>query len=138
MFRRPPSYVDSEEQRMTRPLVTVVFCLVAFAPGAPRADLLGSHPQPAAAGLDPGKLAPLKGELQKYVDQHQMAGAVAVIGRRGHLGSLEAVGFQDLEKKAPMRADTVFRIASQTKISTTVAVMMLEDEGKFSVDDPLE
>jgi CubicO group peptidase (beta-lactamase class C family) len=120
------------------PFVAFTFCLIASMAGAPRAELLGARPQPAAAGLDPARLAPLRSELQRYVDQHQMAGAVAVIGRRGHLGSIEAVGFQDLEKKTPLRADAVFRIASMTKIATTVAVMMLEDEGKFSVDDPLE
>jgi CubicO group peptidase (beta-lactamase class C family) len=93
---------------------------------------------PGRAGLDPTKLAPLHAELQKFVDTHQVAGIVTVVGRRGQIGSVEVVGFQDLEKKTPMRPDSIFRIASQTKISTSVAVMMLEDEGKLSVDDPVE
>jgi CubicO group peptidase (beta-lactamase class C family) len=118
----------------------VVLCLLASlaALPAPQAALSTTRADPAAAGLDGGRLAGLRAELQRYVDQHQMAGAVAMIGRHGRLGSVETVGFQDLEKRTPMRADTVFRIASMTKMATTVAVLMLEDEGKLSVDDPLE
>jgi CubicO group peptidase (beta-lactamase class C family) len=96
------------------------------------------RPQPAKAGLDPAKLPALRAELQKFVDEGQIAGAVTVIGRRGHIGSLEVVGFRDREAETPMKADTVFRIASMTKIATSVAVMMLEEAGKFSVDDPVE
>ena len=76
------------------------------------------RPQPAKAGLDPAKLPALRAELQKFVDDGQIAGAVTVIGRRGHIGSLEVVGFRDREAAAPMKADTVFRIASMTKIAT--------------------
>jgi CubicO group peptidase (beta-lactamase class C family) len=110
-------------------------CLIALLSLPARAE---PRAQPAAAGLDPAKLAPLKGELRRYVDEHQMAGAVAMIGRHGHLASVEAVGFRDLEKHLPMQVDTVFRIASMTKIATATAVMMLEDDGKLSVDDPVE
>jgi CubicO group peptidase (beta-lactamase class C family) len=94
--------------------------------------------QPGKAGLDPAKLPALREALQKFVDDGQIAGAVTVIGRRGHIGSLEVVGFRDLEAKAPMKADAVFRIASMTKIATSVAVMMLHEAGKLSVDDPVE
>ncbi len=94
--------------------------------------------QPTKAGLDPAKLPALRTELQKFVDDGQIAGAVTVIGRRGHVGSLEVVGFRDVEAKAPMKADTVFRIASMTKVATSVAVMMLDEAGKLSVDDPVE
>jgi CubicO group peptidase (beta-lactamase class C family) len=94
--------------------------------------------QPTKAGLDPAKLPALRTELQKFVDDGQIAGAVTVIGRRGHIGSLEVVGFRDLEAKAPMKADTIFRMASMTKIATSVAMMMLDEAGKLSVDDPVE
>jgi CubicO group peptidase (beta-lactamase class C family) len=94
--------------------------------------------EPVKAGLDPAKLAGLHAALQKYVDDKQIAGIVAVIGRKGHLASFEVVGQRDREKAKPMEADTVFRIASMSKIATAVAVMMLEDDGKLSVDDPVE
>jgi CubicO group peptidase (beta-lactamase class C family) len=94
--------------------------------------------EPAKAGLDPTKLAGLHAALQKFVDSKQISGAVTLIGRKGHVASFEVVGQRDLENKKPMEPDTIFRIASMTKISTAVAVMMLEDDGKLSVDDPVE
>jgi CubicO group peptidase (beta-lactamase class C family) len=115
--------------------MSLVLSLLAVTAGA---ETLPPRPEPARAGLDPTKLAPLRARLQELVERHQMAGAVTVVGRRGHIGSFEMVGFRDLESKAPMQADTVFRIASMTKIATATAVMMLEDDGKLSVDDPVE
>ena len=114
-------------------LVVCGLCVIS-GPAAAQAP----RPQPARAGLDPAKLPALREALQKFVDDRQIAGAVTVIGRRGHIGSLEVVGFRDLETQAPMKADTVFRIASMTKIATSVAVMMLDEAGKLSVDDPVE
>jgi CubicO group peptidase (beta-lactamase class C family) len=94
--------------------------------------------EPAKAGLDPAKLATLRAQLQKFIDDKKIAGAVTVIGRKGHLASLEVVGQSDVENKKPMQFDTVFRIASMSKICTAVAIMMLEDDGKLSVDDPVQ
>jgi CubicO group peptidase (beta-lactamase class C family) len=94
--------------------------------------------EPAKAGLDAAKLAGLRAELQKFIEAKQIAGAVTVIGRRGHLASVEVVGQRDLEASRPMELDTVFRIASMSKIVTAVAVMLLEQDGKLSVDDPVE
>jgi CubicO group peptidase (beta-lactamase class C family) len=91
-----------------------------------------------AAGLDPVKLGELRTELGKLVEARKIAGAVTLIGRHGRVGNVEAVGFRDLEAKAPMKADTIFRIASMTKIATAVAVAMLAEAGKLAVDDPVE
>jgi CubicO group peptidase (beta-lactamase class C family) len=93
---------------------------------------------PARAGLDPAKLAALRPALQKFVDDRKIAGAVAVIGRKGHLASVEVVGLRDVEARLPMQVDSVFRIASMSKIATAIGVMILEDDGKLSVDDPVE
>jgi CubicO group peptidase (beta-lactamase class C family) len=92
---------------------------------------------PARAGLDPSKLASIKTELQKLVDKGEIAGAVALVGRKGVVGAFEVVGQADLASKKPMRADTMFRIASMSKIATAVAIMMLEDDGKLAVEDPV-
>jgi CubicO group peptidase (beta-lactamase class C family) len=93
---------------------------------------------PAKAGLDPAKLAPLRARFQEFVDQQHLSGAVVLVARRGAVGALEAVGFRDLEVKAPMKPDTIFRIASMTKPVTAAGILMLEDEAKLSVDDPVE
>jgi CubicO group peptidase (beta-lactamase class C family) len=63
---------------------------------------------------------------------------VTLVARHGHLASLEAVGFQELESKTPMRTDTIFRIASLTKPITCAGIMVLVDEGRVSVLDPVE
>ena len=76
--------------------------------------------------------------MQKFVDDGTVSGAVTLVGRQGQIASLEAVGFADLKTKAPMRTDSLFWIASMTKPMTAVAVLMLQDEGKLSVDDPVE
>jgi len=76
--------------------------------------------------------------LQKFVDDGTIAGAVTLVAHRGKTISLEAVGYADLAARAPMRTDNLFWIASMTKPITATAVMMLQDEGKLSVEDPIE
>ncbi|MBM3861676.1 MAG: beta-lactamase family protein [Verrucomicrobia bacterium] len=76
--------------------------------------------------------------LQQFVDDGVIAGAVTLVAHHGKVVSLEAVGFADLATRAPMRTDNLFWIASMTKPITATAVMMLQDEGKLSVEDPVE
>jgi len=76
--------------------------------------------------------------LQQFVDDGAIAGAVTLVARRDKIVRLEAVGYADLEKRVPMRTDNLFWIASMTKPITATAVMMLQDEGKLSIEDPVE
>ncbi|QDT90373.1 serine hydrolase domain-containing protein [Gimesia algae] len=76
--------------------------------------------------------------LQPYVDRHELAGAVALVADKDQILSVETVGFADLEGGKAMPADAMFWIASQSKGMTATAVMMLVDEGKISLDDPVE
>ncbi len=92
----------------------------------------------AAPGVDPAKLASLRTEFQGYVDHHQTAGTVTLVARKGRILSLEAVGWQDVEAKIPMKTDSIFQIASMTKPVTAIGILMLEEEGKLSIDDPVE
>lgn len=80
----------------------------------------------------------IRAEFQGYVDRHQTAGTVTLVARRGKVMSLEAVGWQDIEAKTPMKADTIFQIASMTKPVTAIGIQMLEEEGKLSVEDAVE
>lgn len=75
--------------------------------------------------------------LQRYVDNHIMAGAVALIADKDKILHLEAVGFSDLATNRPLRTDDVFWIASMTKPVTAVAVMILVEEGRVKLDDPV-
>lgn len=76
--------------------------------------------------------------LAPFVQRDELAGAVALVADREKVLSVTAVGFADIASKKPMAEDSVFWIASQTKAMTAVAVLMLVDEGKLSLDDPVE
>lgn len=76
--------------------------------------------------------------LKPFVDRHELAGAVALVADKDKVVSVETVGFADIEAGKPMKADSVFWIASQSKGITAAAVMMLVDEGKITLDDPVE
>ncbi|HEX4128658.1 MAG TPA: serine hydrolase domain-containing protein [Pirellulales bacterium] len=76
--------------------------------------------------------------LVKFVDDHVIAGAVTLVAQDGKIVSLDAVGRADLAGDRPMRPDTLFWIASMTKPITTASVMILQDEGKLSVLDPVK
>jgi CubicO group peptidase (beta-lactamase class C family) len=75
--------------------------------------------------------------LQQSVDSGYICGAVGFIARDGKIVYNKAIGFDDPSKKIPLKTDAIFRIASQTKAITSVAVMMLFEEGKFLLDDPI-
>lgn len=91
-----------------------------------------------AADFDRDKLAAIRQKMQAFVDVGELSGVVTVVGDANGIASLEAIGLRDREAKLPMEKDTLFRIASMTKPITALAIMMLVDEGKLSVDDPLE
>ena len=76
--------------------------------------------------------------MQAFVDDGTIAGAVTLVAHHGEIASFEAVGWSDLETRKPMREDSLFWIASMTKPICATAVLMLQDEGKLSVDDPVE
>jgi CubicO group peptidase (beta-lactamase class C family) len=92
---------------------------------------------PAAVGLDEAKLREATQLLTQFVTDQKIAGAVAAVARRGRLAYFETVGVQDLESKVPMSERSVFRIYSMTRQVTAVAAMILHDEGKFRLDDPI-
>lgn len=92
--------------------------------------------EPAQVGMDAAPLAQIPERMRQFVAQKQTAGAVTLVARRGRIVHLEAVGMADMENQKPMQKDTIFAIASMTKPVTATAVMILQDEGKLSVDDP--
>lgn len=85
-----------------------------------------------------GKVSPVASTLQRFVDNGTVSGAVALVAQHGKVVSLEVVGQTDLAAGEPMRKDSLFWIASMTKPMTGVAVLMLQEEGRLTVDDPVE
>src|SRR5262245_36021041 len=75
--------------------------------------------------------------LERYVAEQKIAGAVAAVAYKGKIVYLKAAGVQDLESRTPMTERSLFRIYSMTKPVTAVAAMMLHEEGRFNLDDPV-
>lgn len=114
--------------------------LAAALAGAVPAPAPGQALAPAAPetlGLSAARLRRIPDTIRRYVEEGRIAGAVTLVARDGRLAQLESVGYQDKEAGAPMRPDTVFRIASMSKAVTSVAVMMLQEEGRLLISDPV-
>jgi len=90
-----------------------------------------------AEKFSPERLQRIDGLVKQYIDSGWIKGADAFIARNGKIVYYKAFGMADAEKNIPMKTDAIFRIASQTKAITSVAVMMLFEEGKFLLDDPI-
>ena len=93
--------------------------------------------QPEALGFSPSRLARIAAWQQTQVDAGAFSGAVAAIARNGKVAYLRAVGFRDRAKTIPLQPDAIFWIASMTKPVTSVAAMMLVEEGKLDLAAPV-
>jgi CubicO group peptidase (beta-lactamase class C family) len=93
--------------------------------------------QPESVGISSDRLERLRSAMQLYVDEGRVSGLVTYVARAGQVVHLEAYGKADVEAGARMTTDSIFRIASQTKALTSVAVMMLVEEGKIGLADPV-
>lgn len=92
---------------------------------------------PPATGFNPERLKRLDAVIQAEIDGGRLAGAVMLVKRDGQDVVLRAYGQQDVENHVPMRTDAIFRIASMSKAVTTVAALMLYEEGRFLLNDPV-
>jgi CubicO group peptidase (beta-lactamase class C family) len=92
---------------------------------------------PESVGISTERLGRLHRGMQDLVTRREAAGIVTLVGRDGKVVDVHATGFQDAESKTPMRENTIFRIASMTKPITSVAIMMLYEEGKLRLNDPV-
>jgi CubicO group peptidase (beta-lactamase class C family) len=92
---------------------------------------------PESVGLSAAELRKATDLLSQFVAAQKVAGAVAAVARKGQLAYLETVGVQDLASRAPMTERSVFRIYSMTRPITAVAAMMLMEEGRTRLDDPI-
>ena len=92
---------------------------------------------PASVGMSAERLNRISATLQQYVDKGRTAGVVTIVVRRGRVVHLEALGKRDVESNAPMQTDTIFRIASMSKAITSLATMILLEEGRLLLSDPV-
>jgi CubicO group peptidase (beta-lactamase class C family) len=92
---------------------------------------------PESVGISPERLHRLDAAMNRIVDEKQVSGLVTLLERHGKIVHFSAAGRQDVRKPEPMQKDTIFRIYSMTKPVTGVAMMMLYEEGKWRLDDPV-
>jgi CubicO group peptidase (beta-lactamase class C family) len=92
----------------------------------------------ADAAMDAARLKRIPERLQQFVDKGAISGAVTLVARHGEIAAFDAVGYQDVENKKPMRTDTIVQVMSQTKSFTAVAAMMLVEEGKLDLQRPVQ
>src|SRR3954471_17531040 len=127
------SFLPHARHRRLRAAVLSVILLWtcgAAAQGLPAAS-------PASLGLSQERLDRLSKAMQGYIDAQRDAGIVTIVVRQGKIAQLAAYGRRDAEANAPMKTDTIFRIASMSKAITSVGVMMLMEEGKLLLKDPV-
>lgn len=93
--------------------------------------------KPEAAGFSAERLQRIDENIKQWMEDGRLNGGVALIIRNGKIVYHKAFGFDDPEKTKPIRTDNIYRIASQTKAVTSAAIMMLYEEGKFLLDDPV-
>ena len=117
------------------------------APGAPTDESAVPTPEPLtsglpltgpdAAGMSQRELDRIGPAMQAYVDDGRLAGVMTMVARRGQVVHWDAVGMRDLDAGDPLERDDIFRIFSMTKPVTSTAIMMLVEEGRVALDDPL-
>jgi CubicO group peptidase (beta-lactamase class C family) len=105
------------------------------AQSAARSGLPAARPE--EVGMSSERLARIRTAMQRYVDRGLVPGVVTLVARRGRVVYVDAIGYRDVEARAPMTADTIFRIASMTKPIASVGLMMLYEEGHFLLSDPI-
>ena len=112
-------------------VAALAIAIPAAAQGIPKAQ------SPEEVGFVTTRLKRLSDRIEEGVKNNELPGAVVLIARNGKIVMFDAFGFRDKEAKAPMKTDAIFRIASMTKPITTVAAMILMEEGKLSLADPV-
>src|SRR6185295_14628186 len=92
---------------------------------------------PGEAGFDAQRLLRIDRHFQRYVDDGRLPGFLAVVARDGHVVHVAKYGLRDVEADLPVETDTLWRIYSMTKPITSVAAMLLWEEGAFELKDPV-
>jgi len=114
------------------------FCMLFFVPALYiRAQVIQPLSKTETVGFAPERLQQLTRTLQQWVNEGRMPGGEVLILRKGKSVYHQAVGFADVANKKPLAPNQIYRIASQTKAITSVAIMMLFEEGKLLLDEPV-
>ena len=115
--------------------LSFIFGAIALSASCLALDLPTAKPE--SVGLSSERLARISSVVQRDIDAKRISGAVTLVVRHGQVAWFEAQGMADREAGVPMQKDSIFRICSMSKPITSTAVMMLYEEGKFLLEDPV-
>lgn len=122
-------------------IIIILIIISPFFVGAQTKSIQKSPPlteaAPASVGMSPERLVRIDNMLQEAIKEERIPGAVALVARNGKIVYYKAFGMADNTSNRTLKRDDIFRIASQSKAITATAVMMLWEEGKFRMDDPI-
>ncbi|MCC9168703.1 serine hydrolase domain-containing protein [Pontibacter harenae] len=118
-------------------LLCLCFSFVTFAQTTTTVTNQLKEAKPEKVGMSSERLQNIDKVMQEYVSKGYVPGAIGFVARNGKVVYYKAVGYEDVEAKEKLQRDDIFRIASQTKAITSVGVMMLYEEGKLKLDDPI-
>ncbi|HLK29945.1 MAG TPA: serine hydrolase domain-containing protein [Puia sp.] len=116
-------------------LITTNIVSLSFSQNAQ--PVLSTQLQTGASGMSAQRLMRIDNTVQEYINKKWLNGAVAIIYKNGKLAYYKAFGYDDIDKKTMMQKDEIFRIASQTKALTSTAILILYEQGKLLIDDPV-
>ena len=115
-----------------------LFILLGFLlPAAALAQPLPRASRPEDVGISSERLEHIRAQMKADVENRRIPGAVLLIARMGKIAALDTLGFHDRAKQTPMQADSIFRVASMSKPITSVAAMILAEEGKLDIGAPV-
>jgi CubicO group peptidase (beta-lactamase class C family) len=124
-----------EGMRFRLSLAAVAALVIASHQTIAQADLPFAKAE--TVGMSSKRLERINAFIKDYVDTNQIAGAVTLVARKGKIVHFESQGWRDKEANQPMEKDAIFSLASMTKPITSAALMMLWEDGKFMLDDPI-
>ena len=114
---------------------TLLFLLPFFVAVSVSAQLPAASPK--AAGFDPARLEVLHATTKRFVAEGQHAGLITLLARDGKIVDFQTYGYRDVERQLPMERDTICRVYSMSKLITCVATLMLVEDGRLNLDDPV-
>ena len=144
----PQRSLDARARRTLPFLLSLLLSLTAFAQAPKPAPAARTHPaapatsslpaaKPEDVGVSSERLERIDRTVQQYVNEGKVSGVVTLVARKGQVVQFGAYGKRDIESGSPMAKDSIFRIASMSKAITSVAIMMLMEDGKLAISDPV-
>ena len=137
--KRLPTCAGKRREENMKILSLSLFILVSILGAFLNGQAKGLLPmaKPEAVGLDPKKLQAVNKKMEALIEENRLTGGTVVIARKGKVAHFETYGLRNLEEELPVEKDTIFRIYSMTKAITSMAALMLWEEERLELDDPL-